>query len=73
MDKTLVPPPDPAPRETYDKGMDRATRLVSRGSDALDDGRFGRGVALGVLGVAAAVATIAAHPAAAVADLLDLD
>ncbi|OGV64634.1 MAG: hypothetical protein A3K19_29860 [Lentisphaerae bacterium RIFOXYB12_FULL_65_16] len=72
MDKTIMPP-DPAPRETYDHGIDRATRLVERGSQALDNGRFGRGLVLGIFGIMACLATVATHPVEAAADLLDLD
>lgn len=70
MGKTILPPLG-GDRESYDKSMDRAGRLVDRGSQALDDGSFTRGVALGLVGIAAGLSTIVTNPLQALADLLD--
>jgi len=76
MDKITSPPPHPGPfcdPEGYDKGMDRAPALLQKGCDALDDGRFWAGVALGFTGSFRGFGTILCHPVDTTEDLCTPD
>jgi hypothetical protein len=65
-----------APRwdpEAYQRGMDRANELLQKGCHALDEARFWHGVALGTMGLLAALGTALCHPAETIEDLCTPD
>lgn len=59
--------------EEFDKGMERAQELLQKGCDALDEGRFWSGVALGVAGGLQGLGTMLCHPAETIGDLCSPD